>query len=188
MSVASDSRRTQRMLQFCRHLARRLAILPIRGYQLFISPVLPPSCRFTPTCSAYAIEALMTHGLLKGGGLTVWRLLRCNPWSAGGYDPVPPRRTKTGHPHKATSGIEVGSNDDDATRNAGLQHRVSNRDNALVSSSRAGGQILSGQSEVSALLSMSNPAFSSCTHSRGFCAAGQDPQPTQESLEHHGRQ
>ncbi len=73
-------------------LARRLAVLPARLYQWAISPLLPPSCRFTPTCSEYAIEAILTHGLIRGGWLAVWRLLRCNPWTAGGHDPVPPSR------------------------------------------------------------------------------------------------
>ncbi|HEY1966707.1 MAG TPA: membrane protein insertion efficiency factor YidD [Pseudonocardia sp.] len=73
-------------------LARPLILL-IRGYQLWISPVLPPSCRFYPSCSAYAIEALQVHGAIRGIALTVWRLLRCAPWHPGGVDPVPPRRT-----------------------------------------------------------------------------------------------
>lgn len=67
----------------------RVLILPIRGYQKYISPLLPPSCRFTPTCSQYAIEALRKHGPIKGSLLTIWRLLRCNPWGGSGYDPVP---------------------------------------------------------------------------------------------------
>ncbi len=64
-------------------------ILPIRLYQCFISPLTPPSCRFTPTCSQYAIEALRKHGPLKGLALALWRILRCNPWGGSGYDPVP---------------------------------------------------------------------------------------------------
>lgn len=73
-------------------MVRRLAILPIRFYQWFISPVLPPSCRFSPSCSAYAVEAVLEHGVLRGGWLALWRLLRCHPWSEGGYDPVPPHK------------------------------------------------------------------------------------------------
>lgn len=61
----------------------------VRGYQLFISPVLPPSCRYTPTCSQYALEALSRHGALRGGWLTLRRLGRCQPWGGSGYDPVP---------------------------------------------------------------------------------------------------
>jgi putative membrane protein insertion efficiency factor len=61
----------------------------IRGYQKLISPMLPPSCRFHPTCSEYGYEAIQKHGLVKGGGLAIWRVLRCNPWGKGGLDPVP---------------------------------------------------------------------------------------------------
>ena len=61
----------------------------LRSYQLFVSPVLPPSCRFTPTCSQYAIEALHKYGAIKGGWLALKRLLRCHPWGGHGYDPVP---------------------------------------------------------------------------------------------------
>ncbi|HXT45363.1 MAG TPA: membrane protein insertion efficiency factor YidD [Pseudonocardiaceae bacterium] len=62
----------------------------VRFYRRWISPVLPPSCRFYPSCSAYAIEALTVHGVLHGSWLTVRRLLRCGPWHPGGVDPVPP--------------------------------------------------------------------------------------------------
>jgi putative membrane protein insertion efficiency factor len=61
----------------------------VRGYQLAISPLLPPSCRFYPTCSCYTIEALQRHGFLKGGWLAVRRIGRCHPWHPGGDDPVP---------------------------------------------------------------------------------------------------
>jgi putative membrane protein insertion efficiency factor len=71
----------------------RPLIALLRGYQRWISPALPPSCRFYPSCSAYAVEALQVHGLVRGGALTVWRLLRCAPWHPGGIDPVPPGRT-----------------------------------------------------------------------------------------------
>ena len=66
-----------------------LLILPIRFYQLAISPLTPPSCRFTPTCSEYARHALIKHGPVKGLLLAVGRVLRCNPWGGSGYDPVP---------------------------------------------------------------------------------------------------
>ncbi len=72
-----------------RHLVVTLMVLPIRFYQLFISPMLPSSCRFTPTCSQYCKEALIKHGPLRGTALCVWRLLRCNPWGGHGHDPVP---------------------------------------------------------------------------------------------------
>lgn len=71
------------------NLLSELLILPIRAYRRLISPLLPPSCRFTPTCSQYAIEALRKHGPVKGLVLTAWRILRCNPWGGSGYDPVP---------------------------------------------------------------------------------------------------
>lgn len=61
----------------------------VRGYQLFISPLLPPACRYTPSCSQYALEALERHGAWRGSYLTLRRLLRCHPFRAGGYDPVP---------------------------------------------------------------------------------------------------
>ena len=67
----------------------RLLILPICFYQKFISPLTPPSCRYTPTCSQYAVEALRKHGPLKGMYLAVRRILRCHPWGGHGYDPVP---------------------------------------------------------------------------------------------------
>ena len=67
----------------------RLLILPIRFYQKFISPLTPPSCRYTPTCSQYAVEALRKHGPLKGMYLAVRRILRCHTWGGHGYDPVP---------------------------------------------------------------------------------------------------
>ena len=66
-----------------------LLILPIRFYQKYISPLTPATCRFTPTCSHYAIEAIRKHGPFKGLALAIWRILRCNPWGGSGYDPVP---------------------------------------------------------------------------------------------------
>ncbi len=68
---------------------RFLLVGLIRGYQLFISPYFPASCRYYPSCSQYAVDALKIHGALKGSGLAVWRLLRCHPWSSGGEDAVP---------------------------------------------------------------------------------------------------
>ena len=67
----------------------RIGIRIIRLYQRLISPLLPPACRFVPSCSDYAIEALRLHGFWRGGSLAAWRLLRCNPFAKGGYDPVP---------------------------------------------------------------------------------------------------
>ncbi len=68
---------------------RRILIVLIRGYQMLISPVLPPSCRFEPTCSNYAVEAVRVHGVFKGSWLALRRLGRCHPFGSGGYDPVP---------------------------------------------------------------------------------------------------
>jgi uncharacterized protein len=67
----------------------RLALALIRGYQRFLSPFLGPSCRFHPTCSAYAVTAIERHGLVRGGWLALRRIGRCHPFSAGGHDPVP---------------------------------------------------------------------------------------------------
>ncbi|MBP5392199.1 MAG: membrane protein insertion efficiency factor YidD [Bacteroidaceae bacterium] len=66
-----------------------LLIMFVRIYQRFISPLTPPSCRFTPTCSQYAVEALQKYGPFKGLWLALKRLLRCHPWGGSGYDPVP---------------------------------------------------------------------------------------------------
>lgn len=66
-----------------------LLALPIRLYRRWLSPLLPPACRFHPSCSVYALEALQKHGALRGLRLTVWRLLRCQPFHPGGFDPVP---------------------------------------------------------------------------------------------------
>lgn len=71
-------------------LAGRLLIGLVQGYRLLVSPVLAPSCRYWPTCSEYAIEALRGHGAVRGSWLTAKRLCRCHPWSAGGVDDVPP--------------------------------------------------------------------------------------------------
>ncbi len=74
-------------------------------YRKFISPLKPKCCRFTPTCSAYAIEAFEKRGFFVGFGLTVWRILRCNPFCRGGYDPVPEKKKKA----KSTSNTgEIG--------------------------------------------------------------------------------
>jgi putative membrane protein insertion efficiency factor len=69
--------------------------LLLRFYQLAISPMMAPSCRFYPSCSNYALEALRVHGTAKGGWLAVRRVCRCHPWNAGGLDPVPPKHSST---------------------------------------------------------------------------------------------
>lgn len=84
MSVPTTTARVRNPLTW-------LLLQPIHFYRRFVSPALPPTCRYAPTCSAYAVEALSVHGPLKGLLLATWRLLRCNPWSLGGVDHVPER-------------------------------------------------------------------------------------------------
>lgn len=72
---------------------KKLILFLIRTYQVTLSPRFSGgACRFTPTCSQYAVEAIETHGLIKGSALAFWRVLRCNPFCKGGYDPVPPKK------------------------------------------------------------------------------------------------
>ncbi len=73
---------------------KKLFIMLIRFYQKHISSKTPPCCRFYPTCSQYGIEAIGRFGALKGSVLTIWRILRCNPFVKGGFDPVPPKKYK----------------------------------------------------------------------------------------------
>ena len=68
---------------------KRVLLRAVRGYQRIISPILPPACRYQPTCSAYALEAIERHGALRGSWLAIRRLARCTPWGGSGYDPVP---------------------------------------------------------------------------------------------------
>lgn len=79
------------MMPWLRRVAVALLSLPILLYQRCISPMLPQCCRFTPTCSQYALEALRRHGPLRGSWLALRRILRCHPWGGSGYDPVPPK-------------------------------------------------------------------------------------------------
>ncbi len=78
-----------RFLHICKQVMAWPLILLVRFYQICISPYTPSACRFVPTCSQYAIEALRKYGPLKGGWLTMKRLSRCHPWGGSGYDPVP---------------------------------------------------------------------------------------------------
>lgn len=71
---------------------RAAATAPIRAYQRLVSPALPRRCKYEPTCSAYAVHAIRRYGILRGAVLAAWRLLRCNPWSHGGFDPVEAQR------------------------------------------------------------------------------------------------
>ena len=75
-------------------LPRAVLIGLVRSYQRFISPALPPACRFTPSCSAYAVTALERYGAVQGSWLALRRLARCHPWNPGGYDPVPDRNQR----------------------------------------------------------------------------------------------
>lgn len=74
--------------RFCK-LMVEVFLLPIKFYKLCISPLLPPSCRYTPTCSEYAMIAIRKYGVLKGSWLAFKRIMRCHPWGGSGYDPVP---------------------------------------------------------------------------------------------------
>ncbi len=76
-------------LALCKRILAFPLIVLVKFYQYCISPLKPPCCRFTPTCSQYALQALRKHGPLKGGWLTLRRILRCHPWGGSGYDPVP---------------------------------------------------------------------------------------------------
>lgn len=69
-------------------MLRKIFIFPIRLYQKFISPLLPPSCRFYPTCSEYAVQAITKYGIFIGSAKAIWRILRCNPFNKGGLDPL----------------------------------------------------------------------------------------------------
>jgi uncharacterized protein len=90
--VGRDAARAGRIAR----LARAGAVAPIRVYQRVISPAIPRRCKYEPTCSRYAVEAIREYGILRGAVLAAWRLLRCNPWSYGGYDPVEAQRVFTG--------------------------------------------------------------------------------------------
>jgi putative membrane protein insertion efficiency factor len=79
--------------------ARAVAIAPIVVYQRVVSPAIPRRCKYEPTCSRYAVEAIREYGILRGLVLAGWRLLRCNPWSHGGYDPVDSQRVFRIGPH-----------------------------------------------------------------------------------------
>jgi putative membrane protein insertion efficiency factor len=81
-----------RVVRSVRAAATRLVLMPLVGYRRWLSPLLPARCRFYPSCSAYAVEAIQTHGLARGGWLAVRRLARCHPFQPGGVDLVPPKR------------------------------------------------------------------------------------------------
>jgi uncharacterized protein len=83
----------------------KILIALIKVYQWALSPMLGARCKYYPSCSNYAIGALREHGAIRGMGLASWRLLRCNPFSNGGYDPVPPRRERCCHDHQVSSHV-----------------------------------------------------------------------------------
>ncbi len=91
-----------RGLWFGARLARALLTTPIRAYQLTLSRLLPTVCRFSPSCSQYAIEAIQLHGAVRGIPMAVWRIVRCNPLCQGGYDPVPPLPRRDKGPREPT--------------------------------------------------------------------------------------
>lgn len=82
------------MVQTIRRLPARIAVFLIELYRTYVSPLRQPTCRFTPTCSQYAVEALSEYGFLRGGWLTVARLAKCAPWHPGGWDPIPERHNQ----------------------------------------------------------------------------------------------
>ncbi|MBQ8915371.1 MAG: membrane protein insertion efficiency factor YidD [Clostridia bacterium] len=75
-------------------MLKRIFLLPVKFYRKYISPLFPPCCRFQPTCSQYCLDAVEEWGIIRGSALTLWRILRCNPWSKGGYDPVPENKKR----------------------------------------------------------------------------------------------
>jgi putative membrane protein insertion efficiency factor len=91
----------------------KLASYLVRGYQLLISPLMPPSCRFFPSCSEYSRVSLIRHGLIRGLWLTATRILRCNPWNHGGWDPVPPLPGKPEDPPEMYAKYKPGIHTDD---------------------------------------------------------------------------
>lgn len=81
-------------MKLIRNILVQLLLLPVYFYRFAISPMLPPTCRYTPTCSRYTIEALKKHGPIKGTFLAAKRIVSCNPWGGSGYDPVPEPKSK----------------------------------------------------------------------------------------------
>jgi putative membrane protein insertion efficiency factor len=84
-----------RFIKILKRILIIIMIIPVKIYQLMISPLMPASCRHIPTCSQYAIDAIKIHGVFAGTWLAVKRVLRCHPWGTHGYDPVPPKKIKT---------------------------------------------------------------------------------------------
>lgn len=95
MSSPTDRRHNPPAARVGPSPAARVLFLLLAGYRRFLSPMRPPCCRFEPSCSAYAREAVEVHGAVRGSALALWRLLRCQPFGTPGYDPVPERRSTT---------------------------------------------------------------------------------------------
>ena len=105
---------------------KALFLALIRFYRKYLSPLTPPKCRFVPTCSSYAIEAFSKRGFFVGGALTAYRILRCNPFCAGGYDPVPEK----GFYYRGSRDIPRNEGDDrgDSGNNDNVSHDESDRE------------------------------------------------------------
>ena len=97
MSAAAAEERPRGAGETLRRAARAVVVAPIVAYQKLISPAIPRRCKYEPTCSRYAVEAVRRYGIMRGLVLAGWRLLRCNPWSYGGYDPVEAQRVFRRH-------------------------------------------------------------------------------------------
>ncbi len=96
-------------LRVLQNILKAVLIYLVKGYTLLVSPFLPPSCRYTPTCSSYMIQAIEIHGPLKGVWLGTLRVLRCHPWHEGGIDPVPPKCSHEHHRHDHQSAPDTAS-------------------------------------------------------------------------------
>jgi putative membrane protein insertion efficiency factor len=92
VSVLAPTSSATPPLRIAARIARAVVSAPILAYQKVLSPALPRRCKYEPTCSRYALDAIRTYGILRGIVLAAWRVLRCNPWSDGGYDPVQAQR------------------------------------------------------------------------------------------------
>ena len=99
MSPSSQSREGSPPASWTARVARATVLAPIMVYQRMVSPAIPRRCKYEPTCSRYAVDAIREYGILRGLVLAGWRLLRCNPWSHGGYDPVQAQRVFRIDPH-----------------------------------------------------------------------------------------
>jgi len=92
VSAAAEAQRPRGVVEALRRGAQAVVLAPVVAYQKLISPAIPRRCKYEPTCSRYALDAVREYGILRGLVLAGWRLLRCNPWSYGGYDPVEAQR------------------------------------------------------------------------------------------------